>query len=142
MDMGRTFVLVIDDEKQVRELVEMILADAGFSVTAANDGEAALGIFETHAVDLAVVDIRLPGGLDGPETIRRARAKHPGLKVIFTSGAEPPPGRCDPDRDDFVTKPFRERELLGCVFELLLRNNHDREQILSKRGAKAAVAAG
>jgi DNA-binding response OmpR family regulator len=79
-------------------------------------------------VDLAVVDIWLPGGL---ETVRRAKAKHPGLKVIFISGAEPPPGCYDSDRDDFVTKPFLERELLGCVFEFLLRNNHNRERVLN-----------
>ena len=87
--------------------------------------------FETHSVDLAVVDIRLPGGLGGPETVRRAKVKHPGLKVIFISGAEPPPGCCDSDRNDFVTKPFLKRELLGCVFELLLRNNHNREGVLN-----------
>ena len=116
-------ILVVDDEPEVRELVETILDDAGFAVASAKDGPAALQIIETDPVDLAVVDMRLPGEFDGPETVRRARAKHPSLKALFISGAESAPNRCDPGRDDFVPKPFCPRELLGCVFELLLRNS-------------------
>jgi CheY-like chemotaxis protein len=124
MSMVHLCVLVVDDDEGVRELVETLLSDAGFAVASANDGTTALEIFERQAVDLAVVDMRLPGGLNGLETVRRARARHPDLKALFISGVDPIPSRRDPDREDFVSKPFSGHELLGCVFELLLRNKN------------------
>ena len=128
-------VLVVDDDEGVRELVETLLSDAGFAVASANDGTTALEIFERQAVDLAVVDMRLPGGLNGLETVRRARARHPDLKALFISGVDPIPSRRDPDREDFVSKPFSGHELLGCVFELLLRNKNGRQRVLNALAA-------
>jgi two-component system OmpR family response regulator len=127
MATARPCVLVVDDEKDVREFLETMLSDAGFAVASAGDGAVALEIIERQAVDLAVVDLRLPGTLDGLETVRRARANHPDLKALFISGVEPPPK--GGDRDDFVSKPFFGREFLGCVFELLLRNTNPRSAL-------------
>jgi DNA-binding response OmpR family regulator len=135
MSMAQSCVLVVDDDEGVRELVETLLSDAGFAVASANDGTTALEIFETQAVDLAVVDMRLPGGLNGLETVRRARARHPDLKALFISGIDPIPSRRDPDREDFVSKPFSGHELLGCVFELLLRNKDGRQRVLNALAA-------
>jgi two-component system, OmpR family, response regulator len=129
MATARPCVLVVDDEKDVRALLETMLSDAGFAVASAGDGAVALEIIERQAVDLAVVDLRLPGTLDGLETVRRARASHPDLKVLFISGVEPPPRGGDCDRDNFVSKPFFGREFLGCVFELLLRNTNPRSAL-------------
>ena len=134
MSIVHSCVLVVDDEG-VRELVETLLSDAGFAVASANDGTTALEIFERQAVDLAVVDMRLPGGLNGLETVRRARARHPDLKALFISGVDPIPSRRDPDREDFVSKPFSGHELLGCVFELLLRNKNGRQRVLNALAA-------
>jgi CheY-like chemotaxis protein len=131
MAIARSCVLVVDDEKEVLEVVETILIDAGFAVATAGDGAAALQIVEKQPVDLAVVDVRLPGGLNGLETVRRARARQPDLKALFISGIEPIPSRRDPDREDFVSKPFSGHELLGCVFELLLRNKNGRQRVLN-----------
>jgi DNA-binding response OmpR family regulator len=135
MSMVHLCVLVVDDDEGVRELVETLLSDAGFAVASANDGTTALEIFERQAVDLAVVDMRLPGGLNGLETVRRARARHPDLKALFISGVDPIPSRRDPDREDFVSKPFSGHELLGCVFELLLRNKNGRQRVLNALAA-------
>ena len=133
MGIARSCVLVVGDEKEVREVVETILIDAGFAVATAGDGAAALQIVEKQPVDLAVVDVRLPGGLNGLETVRRARARQPDLKALFISGIEPIPSHRDPDREDFVSKPFSGHELLGCVFELLLRNKNGRQHVLNAR---------
>ena len=135
MSMVHLCVLVVDEDEGVRELVETLLSDAGFAVASANDGTTALEIFERQAVDLAVVDMRLPGGLNGLETVRRARARHPDLKALFISGVDPIPSRRDPDREDFVSKPFSGHELLGCVFELLLRNKNGRQRVLNALAA-------
>jgi DNA-binding response OmpR family regulator len=133
MGLDRSCVLVVDGEKDERELVETILSDAGFAVASAGDGAAAQEIIERQAVDLAVVDMRLPGALDGLETVRRARARNPDLKALFISEAAPRRG--DPERDDFVSKPFLGWELLGCVFELLLRNRKGRRYALDALAA-------
>jgi Response regulator receiver domain len=65
MGMARLCVLVVDDEEDVREVVETILSDAGFAVATAGDGAAALEIVAKQPVDLAVVDVWLPGELSG-----------------------------------------------------------------------------
>ena len=85
MSMVHLCVLVVDDDEGVRELVETLLSDAGFAVASANDGTTALEIFERQAVDLAVVDMRLPGGLNGLETVRRARARGSGANSAVRS---------------------------------------------------------
>jgi hypothetical protein len=61
----------------------------------------------------------------------RLAARHPDLKALFIWGIEPIPNRGDPDREDFVSKPFSGHELLSCVFELLPRNRNDRERIVN-----------
>jgi DNA-binding response OmpR family regulator len=59
-------------------------------------------------------------GVDGFELVKRARQTRPKLRVLFMSGyaAE---YHIDPDRDDFVAKPFDPRQLLGCIYEILAR---------------------
>ena len=86
--------------------------------------------FVYHCFDRIVIY----GYLSGLETVRRARARHPDLKALFIWGIEPIPNRRHPDREDFVSKPFSGHELLGCVFELLLRHRNDRERIVNAPG--------
>jgi DNA-binding response OmpR family regulator len=74
-----------------------------------------------------VTDIGLPGGLDGLQTARCARVKHPELKCLFISGRHEPVV-CDRERDDFMAKPFRRPELLGCVWKVL-RGNFPRPRL-------------
>ncbi len=113
-------VLVVDDDDHVREVVTAMLSDAGFKVAAAASGWDALDLIEHREFDLAVVEVGLPDGLDGVAMIRCARARHPHLRCLFISGFSDPITD-DPERDDFVGKPFRLTELLGCVWELLHR---------------------
>jgi CheY-like chemotaxis protein len=112
-------VLVADDDADIREFVETVLAEEQFSATFAADGRQALELLETAEFDLLLTDIRMPG-MTGFELVRRARETHPDLRVLYMSGfaAE---YSIDPGRDDFVPKPFRPRELLGCIFEIMGR---------------------
>ena len=109
-------VLVVEDDEQVRELVEMLLTEAGLTVVTAATGEEALERLERDEFALIVMDIVLPGRLDGISTAREARARYPSLKSLFISGRLRPP-----HTDDFVSKPFLAHELVGCVWELLFR---------------------
>ena len=113
-------VLVVDDDEHVRKIVAAMLKDAGFKVAAAASGWDALDLLDTCEFDLAVVDVGLPDGLDGVALIRCARARHPRIRCLFISGSADPVTD-DPESDDFVGKPFRLTELLGCVWELLHR---------------------
>jgi CheY-like chemotaxis protein len=119
-------VLVADDDADIREFVETVLADEQFSASFAADGEQALRLLQTQEFDLLLTDIRMPG-MTGFELVRRARAIRPELRVLFMSGFASE-YKIDPRRDDFVPKPFRPRELLGCIFEIMGRGGvrHDR----------------
>jgi DNA-binding response OmpR family regulator len=114
-------ILVIDGDERARTLIEETLAEQGFAVTAVGDGESALRQIEAKPFALVVAEIRLPGPLDGMTTLQYARAHRPGLKCFFTSGFAARPWN-NVELDDFIAKPFRRRELVGCVFELLQRD--------------------
>jgi CheY-like chemotaxis protein len=113
-------ILVVDDDKDVRDIVATLLADAGFQVACVGDGPAALNLLLSRAIDVLVTDIRLTPNMDGIELLKCARLQHPNLKCLFISGCHEPTVE-DPALDDFVSKPFYVHEFLGCVWELLLR---------------------
>jgi two-component system OmpR family response regulator len=138
--VGRS-ILVVEDDERVRAIIEETLSEEGFAVTAVGDGAAALEAVERHDFALAVMEVSLPGGLDGIAAAQRARALRPALRCLFT--ARFPPGSVwdNPDSDDFITRPFDRRELLGCVFELLQRGQprlHAREARLPSRAVAQA----
>ena len=113
-------ILVVEDDKWTRDAVVAVLRQGGFNVRATASGWIALRMIRRKKFDLLVADIGLPGGLDGLELARYARLGDPALKCLFISGGQHAVTD-DPERDDFVGKPFRNRELLGCVWELLQR---------------------
>lgn len=80
-------VLVIDDEPTVRMLVTDILEGLGYGALEAGDGKAGLKILESDArIDLLITDVGLPGGMNGRQVADAARARRPGLKVLFITG--------------------------------------------------------
>lgn len=114
-------ILVLEDEDEVRATISATLSDAGFQVETAVTGWEAIALMEEHRFDMVVADINLPGGLDGLQTARHVRTRHPSLKCLFISGWVDPVV-CNPELDDFVAKPFRPFELLGCVWKVLRGN--------------------
>ena len=131
-------ILVVEDDPLIRELLETLLIDEGFAVDTAAHGLAALNLLERHRYALMITDIALPGSLDGVTLVRYARAHASELKSLFISGYSGPV--CDDsDRDDFIAKPFNRREFLGCVWELLLREQPQRCAIDLHRGAELAL---
>jgi DNA-binding response OmpR family regulator len=114
-------ILVLEDDDDVRDLICGLLTDAGFQVETAATGWEAIALIEEKPFDMIVADIQLPGGLDGLQMAHHVRARHPALKCLFISGGRDPVV-CDPKLDDFVGKPFRSFELLGCVWKVLRGN--------------------
>lgn len=80
-------VLVIEDERALRDIIEEVLRDAGYRVLTAQDGPGGLQLLRSAAgVDLLVTDVGLPGGLNGRQVADAARLARPGLKVLFITG--------------------------------------------------------
>jgi PAS domain S-box-containing protein len=84
---GAELILVVEDEDAIRQVAIRVLTRQGYSVAAANSGEAAL--VEAAAlgrpIDLLLTDMVMPG-MTGPELAKQLRAQQPGLRVLFTSG--------------------------------------------------------
>ena len=81
----RPSILVADDEKQVRELLDIHLSGLGYQMATARDGREALELFKKRHFDLIISDVRMPG-LDGLQLMRAARAINPRVLVILISG--------------------------------------------------------
>jgi two-component system phosphate regulon response regulator OmpR len=113
-------ILVIDDDPEICAVLQSLLHREGFPVWTAEDGLSALDMIKKDKFDLLITDIGLPPPRDGLETVRRAREYDSGLRSLFISGT----GAArwdDPACDDFVSKPFNSRELVGCIWELFSR---------------------
>ncbi|HLY47211.1 MAG TPA: hypothetical protein VKQ73_16645 [Stellaceae bacterium] len=128
-------LLLIDNDAERRQLCEEILLDAGFAVTAVADSISAIRAASSCRFALAVIAMVLPGTLDGPATIRRIRAAQPLLKALFTGTVVQRPFLRGRDRDEFIPSPFRRRDFLGCVFELLHREVAPLSEAWSERRA-------
>jgi CheY-like chemotaxis protein len=84
---ARETLLVVEDDDDVRTLIEDTLGFRGYTVLAAADGREALQLAKEHggAIDLLVTDVVMPG-MSGPEVARELAARRPGLKVLYVSG--------------------------------------------------------
>jgi len=118
-------ILVIDDEKDLQELVRYSLEKEHYDVIVAGDGRTGLDIALRHRPDLVVLDLMMPG-IDGLEVCRRLRTDDRGKRIpliMLTAKA------AESDRviglelgaDDYVTKPFSPRELVARIKALLRR---------------------
>ena len=138
MPGGREVILVVEDEDDVRETVVNLLGELGYEILEAANGPAALRLVETRPdIDLLFSDIRMPGGLHGPDLARMARDVRPNLKVLFTSGyAEGDVMR----RGDaiagaeLIQKPYRNEEL-AVKLRMLLDKEEDNVPEQSKSSA-------
>ena len=77
-------ILVVDDEKNIRNLYEKELQDEGYAVTLAGNGREALERFSADRPDLVVLDIRMPG-MDGLEALGKLLAEDPKVPVVLNS---------------------------------------------------------
>ncbi|MCA6092113.1 response regulator transcription factor [Streptomyces sp. SCA3-4] len=117
-------VLVVDDDPTVAEIVAGYLTRAGFSTARAADGPAALAAAAAVRPDLVVLDLMLPGGMDGFAVCHALRRDHGALPVIMLTARGEEEDRIlglEVGADDYVTKPFSPRELVLRVRSVLRR---------------------
>jgi DNA-binding response OmpR family regulator len=109
-------VLVVDDEKTLRETVAYELEQEGFRVVTAADGRAALDVFRAESPDLVLLDLMLPE-LSGTEVCRilRSESNVPIIMLTAKSSEIDKVVGLEVGADDYVTKPFSLRELLARV---------------------------
>jgi two-component system response regulator MprA len=117
-------ILVVDDERAVRESLQRALELEGYHVELAGDGEEALErLASTSAPDAAILDVLMPG-IDGLEVCRRLRAAGNALPVLMLTARAEVDSRVaglDAGADDYLPKPFALAELLARLRALLRR---------------------
>ena len=108
-------MLVIDDDGDVRDFIAASLADLGYDVREAVDGESGLELYRADRPDLVVLDFVMPG-MSGAEVAQRILADHPGQPILFVSGYSETEAinRIAP-RAPLLPKPFRADALAASV---------------------------
>jgi|SRR5579862_1058622 len=116
-------VLVVEDDRSIREVVQLGLERAGFRVTTATDGPGGLAAFDRAGCDAVVLDLMLPG-IDGFEVCRRLRAlsRVPILMLTARSDTTDVIVGLELGADDYVTKPFQPGELVARLRAVLRRS--------------------
>jgi DNA-binding NtrC family response regulator len=114
-------ILVVDDEKEVRDLLMKFLMEEGYSVTGAASGKAAIQAVKTKRPDLVLLDLKM-SGLDGIQTMKRLREIDRDLIVMLLTGY----GTLQTAREamklgalDYVTKPFNPAFLKAVIQDAL-----------------------
>ncbi|HVU31142.1 MAG TPA: response regulator [Sphingomicrobium sp.] len=123
---GEPHVLIVDDERDILDPLASYLSKNGFRVSKARDAGTAREIIAAHAIDIALIDIMMPGE-DGLSLTGFIRATSRIPVILVTAKAE------ETDRivglelgaDDYVTKPFSPRELVARIKAVLRRSSND-----------------
>ena len=116
-------ILVVDDDKNIRKLMTVVLSNEGFAVLSASDGKKALEIMDKEMVDMIIVDIMMPN-LDGYEFTETVRAVNDKLPIIMLSAKQLAEDRKKgfvAGIDDFMVKPVDTEELVLHIRALLRR---------------------
>jgi DNA-binding response OmpR family regulator len=117
-------VLIIDDDEQIRVLLEQMMHWAGFEVMVAENGKVGMQLQQQNPADLVITDLIMPEQ-EGLETISRLKKDYQGIKIIAISGG----GRIGPEAylpaalelgaDKVFSKPFDVQEIVDAVREML-----------------------
>jgi DNA-binding response OmpR family regulator len=109
-------ILVVDDDRDIRDMIEIVLASDGYEVSTAPDGAAALEALEQSRPDLILLDLRMPV-LDGVSFLRRYREQPgPHVPVIVLTAAQDVAARGTEIRaDGYLDKPFQIGDLLALI---------------------------
>ncbi len=130
--MKKQTILVVDDEPRLVRLVREILTAVGFDVLSAKNGKDAAEILAVEEPDLVLLDIMLPGDMDGYDVCKRVR-EFSAVPIIMLTAKTKEVDMLhgfDVGADDYLTKPFRAKELIARVRAVLRRSKLPGKQAL------------
>lgn len=116
-------ILVAEDDRNTRRLLQAVLENDGYQVVTAEDGESALEVLDRQHVDLVVLDVMMPK-MDGYEFTKTLRACNNNLPILMVSAKQLPTDKKQGflvGTDDYMTKPIDEEEMLLRIKALLRR---------------------
>lgn len=132
-------VLIVEDEKDIADLISLHLEDAGFSVTHTSDGVSGLSLALTRDWDLILLDLSLPR-VDGIEICQRVRQCNPEIPIVLVTARTTEQERIsglNAGADDYISKPFSVLELVARVRAIFRRLDK-----LANRTAPDIITAG
>jgi DNA-binding NtrC family response regulator len=139
--MARKSILVVDDEKSQREILELILSGEGYDVTTASSGEAALKFAKDRRFDLALTDLKM-GGMSGLDLLTELLAQDSSIIVILLTAH----GSIDSAKEalrrgafEYLQKPFERKELLETIDRALHKLDELDVEIISVSAEMEAV---
>ena len=129
-----TSVLVVEDDRNIQQLLQLYLEKEGYAVTIASDGGEGLQKFRSIRPDVVLLDVMMPV-MDGWAVCRAIRAESQTPIIMLTAKAEIEDKITGlrTGADDYVTKPFEMRELLARIEAVLRRSDRGAEQVKTKR---------
>jgi len=119
-----TSILIVDDDKNVLEVLEARLISAGFAIHRAENGRTAIRLLKENVIDLMISDMKMPG-MSGMEVLTKARTIQPGLPIIFLTAYGTIPDAVKAVKAgavDYLAKPFDGRELVFKLRKVLEEN--------------------
>ena len=125
---GKGKILVMDDEEMVRQVLDKMLKHLGYEAEFARDGDEAIALFTQaqksgEAFAAVILDLTIPGGLGGKETMEQLLKIAPGVKAIVSSGYSEDPIMAESRRYGFsgiIAKPFKVPDLGKVLHEVIL----------------------
>lgn len=134
--MAKT-ILVVDDERNLREMIASYLKNEGYEIKEASNGKMALQCVKENQLDLVLLDIMMPE-IDGYEVLREIRSIQKKLPVIMLTAKTDEIDKIvglEMGADDYITKPFSMRELVARIKAVLRRTNtsdEDADEVLER----------
>src|ERR1039458_10085803 len=123
MAFAKSKVLIVDDEPGLRKALHTSLSASGFDVSEARNGGEALATLPCAPVDIVLLDINMPG-MSGIEVCRKIRelSIHMGIMMVTVRDSEEDKVQAlEAGADDFITKPYRLREMIARLHAMLRR---------------------
>lgn len=120
-----TTILIVDDEKSMRDFLKILLAKEGYDVIVASDGEQALGALDGNQIDLVISDIRMPG-ISGLDLLAKIKDETEDIPVIMITAFASPNDAVQAMKNgayDYISKPFNVDEIKSVIFAATKRTD-------------------
>ena len=130
MDNKLGKVLVVDDDKNISEIIGIYLMNAGYEVKKSYNGKDALDVYDNIKPDLVLLDIMLPG-IDGVEVLKNIRKNNSTPVIMLTAKGDTFDKvlTLELGADDYIVKPFEPKELLARVKAVMRRYNYEDKEV-------------